>query len=144
VKKVLAGLIIAFSIYPTAGLCGEFSLFGVKMAMPREEVDKAWGKLPSGEYHIEDSVLFNIQTEFDFRDRLSKLSFSVPITDEYPSNLITTAYQRLIQDLWGDDSTISLNVRGSRGVLEVTVTSRELMEEYIEHIKIRLSTIFKP
>ncbi len=144
-KKFIVALFLGLIIlHPTAATCEQFSLFGVKMAMTREEVDAIWSKLPSGEYNIEGSVLFNIKVEFDFRDRLNKLSFSVPITGEHPSNLVATAYQRLMGELWGDDPTISLSVRSGKGVLETTVSSKTLQDEYIEHIMLQLKFLFKP
>jgi hypothetical protein len=47
-------------------------------------------------------------------------------------------------ELWGDDPTISLSVRSGKGVLETTVSSKTLQDEYIEHIMLQLKFLFKP
>ena len=90
--KTALKFLLAFAILlPTVSMAADFSLFGVKMGMPKEEISKTWTKLESGEYIIENSALFNIQTEFDHRERLYKLSFSAPVGDQYPGHLVSTA-----------------------------------------------------
>ena len=137
-------LVFALTLPPSQAAAAEFSLFGGKMGMPRAELDKVWNRQDSGEYLIPGSNVFNVKTEFDHRDRLYILSFSVPIGDQYPSGLMATAFQQLVQEMWGNDPNVSLGTRASRGVVDVTVSSKRLQEDYIEHIKAQLSILLRP
>lgn len=143
-KIALKLLLVLTVLLPTASAAADFSLFGVKMGMSREEVDGAWTKLESGEYVIANSALFNIQPEFDHRDRLYKLAFSAPLGEQYPGHLVSTALQKLVQDLWSSDNSLSVGTRSGRGMVEITVTSKKLLDDYIAHIKAQLSTLFQP
>lgn len=143
-KTALRYLFVIIILFPSISVAADFSLFGVKMGMPKEEVSKTWTKLESGEYIIENSALFNIQTEFDHRERLYKLSFSAPVGDQYPGHLVSTALQKLVQDLWAGDRTLSVSTRSGRGMVEINITSKALLDEYVTHIKAQLSPLFQP
>jgi len=143
-KTALRFLLVFMILLPTASVAADFSLFGVKMGMTKEEINNTWTKLESGEYVIENSALFNIQPEFDHRNRLYKVIFSAPVGDQYPGHLVTTALQKLVQDLWASDRTLSVGTRSGRGMVEITITSKKLLDDYVTHIKAQLSTLFKP
>ncbi|UCF30327.1 MAG: hypothetical protein JSV26_09710 [bacterium] len=143
-RSVILSTALVILLAPAPSPAQEFSLFGVKMGMTREEIGQIWRLTEAGEYTIEGSAIFNIQPEFDHRDRLYKLSFSSPIGEEYPGHLLQSALQRLVKELWGSDPAVSVSTRSSRGIMETTVTSQALTEEYITHIKLQYSTLFQP
>ena len=148
-KKSL--LIIICSLFLTTGIARaeEFSLYGVTMGMTREEINAHWQKLENGKYIIDGSVLMNITPEFDHRNRLYKLSFTIPIPllDEHPVPYVTTSFQDLIQDRWASDDLIT-NIRTGRGVAGIMLTSKPLQTEYEEHIHkqmlLQLGVLLKP
>ena len=143
-KTALRCLLTLLILMPAVSMGADFSLFGVKMGMSKEEVSKVWTILESGEYVIENSALFNIQPEFDHRDRLYKLTFSAPLGDQYPGHLVSTALQKLVQELWSVDRSLSVGTRSGRGMVEITITSKSLLDEYVTHIKAQLSALFQP
>ena len=143
-KKILALVPILFLFLYGGAAAGEFSLYGGKMGTTRAELDQIWIPLESGEYAIKDAPIYGVIPEFNHNDLLYKLTFSVPVPKEYPSQYATTALQKIIQELWADDKTISLNTRSGRGAVEVTVISKDLEEELVKHIMVRLSTMFRP
>ena len=141
-------IIIVFSLL-TLFYCGtaqaaNFSLYGVKMGMSKSEVDKLWTPLESGEYVVKDAPLFGLVPTFDFQYRLFKLSFMAPIEKKYPSNLVTSAFQKVVQQMWGDDPTVSLSTRTGRGSIEVTVISKTLQEDLVNHIMVQIGSMFRP
>ena len=130
-------------------IADEFSLYGVKMGMAKTEIETHWNKLEENQYMIEGSILLNILPEFDHRDRLYKLRFSVPIPllDQYPGTYATSAFQELAQKRW-DDPDLIVSLRTGRGVADVSLTSRSLEKELADHVRaqmqIHLSTLLKP
>ena len=148
-KKQLEILILLVLFIPMTAGADEFSLFGVKMGMQKKEVDKIWPATSDGQYQIPGSTLYNVLPEYDHRNRLYSLSFSVPIPllDQYPGPYATTAFQQVVQERWGA-SGYTVNLRTGRGVGDITVTSKLLKEEYDEHIKsqmeFQLQTILDP
>jgi hypothetical protein len=103
-----------------------------------------WTELESGQYHIKDSVLFNVTCEFDHADRLYQVSFSVPVDEARPFGLAATAFQNVVQRLWGTNPDYSLNTRGGKGALEATITSRRLLEEYTKLLETELGLLLRP
>jgi hypothetical protein len=148
--KKMALLAVAFMILlPGLAVAEEFSLFGVKMGMERTEVETHWNRLDNDQYLLEDSILLNLLPEFDHRDRLYRLNFTVPIPllDQYPAPYVMTAFQKAVQELYGTDDQV-VSIRTGRGAADITLTSKPLLESYNEHIRsqmlMQLPTILKP
>jgi len=142
-KKALLTIVVLAMWFPVVCIGGEFSFFGVQFGMTREEVDKAWKRLDTGEYYIKDSVVLNVKADFDYRDRLFELTFSVPLPDKYPAALVSTAYQSLVSKMW-QQPELNVNVRIGRGAAETTVTNKKLQKEYAEHIQTVLAPLLRP
>lgn len=147
-KLILFAAAIMF-LMPNLAKADEFGLYGVKMGMPKEEVDTHWTYSKIEGYQIPDSVVLKLSPEFDHRNRLYRLSFSVPIPlmDQYPGANATTAFQRAVQDLYGTvDQAVS--IRTGRGAADITVTSKPLLESYNKHIetqmRMNLQQLLKP
>ena len=142
-KKAGLAILVLALCFPVASIGGEFSLFGVQFGMTREEINKLWKVLDSGEYYIKDSALLNVKAEFDYRERLYELTFSVPLPDKYPSSLVSTAYQSLVSKMWQQPEVV-VNVRIGKGAAETTVTNKKLQKEYTEHIQTVLVPLLRP
>jgi len=147
-KRSFFLLIFAVSLVSTPALADDFSLFGVSMGMPRAEVETHWQKSGNGDYQIPDSLIFNILPEFDHRDRLYRISFSMPIPllDQYPGAYVTTAFQKVVQEQFGKGDQ-SLSIRTGRGTADITLTDKPLLDSFNEHIQaqmlMQLPTILK-
>jgi hypothetical protein len=150
VQFFLLALIVAGGMTMPPDASGEgFSLFGVKMGMPQEEVDTVWQRLETGDYYIDGSVLINLVPEFDHRNRLYRLSFSapIPLLDQHPGTYVTTAFQESVQELWASDD-LAVSLRTGRGGADITLTSKSLQKGYANHVRaqmmIRLTDILRP
>ena len=127
----------------------EFSLYGVKMGMPKEEVSALWTYSEIDGYQIPDSVLRNVTTEFDHRNRLYRLNFTIPIPllDQYPSPYVTTAFQKAFQELYSTADQV-VSIRTGRGTADITLTNKTLLESYNEHVRaqmlIQLPILLRP
>lgn len=148
-KRVfLAVTTICLLLYGTAS-AEDFSLYGVSMGMSRSEVETHWSRLEGDKYGIEGSLILDLLPMFDHRDRLYKVSFSVPVplVDQYPGNYVTTAFQDTVQQRWSHPDLV-LNLRTGRGIVDITLTSKPLEQEFMEHIRaqmqVHLSTLLKP
>jgi hypothetical protein len=143
-------IVLLLLAVPHTAFSDGFSLFGVKMGMNRAEVDKLWTRMETGEYLIKDSILYNVQPLFDYRDRVYSLSFSMPIPflDQYPSNYVKSAMQNEIIKLWKTDQSIMVGVRSGSSAVDVTITDKSLIEEFNNHInvqvQVQLSNVLKP
>lgn len=143
-KKILLLILSIIFLLPGTTKAQEFSLYGGKLGMTKGELDQVWIPLDSGEYAIKEAPIIGILPEFDLSGRLYKLSFSVPLPEEYPSQYASTALQKIIQDLWGKIPAVSLSTRTGRGDVTVTVVSKSLEEELIQSITVKLSTMLRP
>ncbi len=127
----------------------EFSLYGVKMGMPKEEVNALWTFSEADGYQIPDSVLLNVIPEFDHRNRLYRLNFTIPIPllDQYPGPYVTTAFQKAFQELYSTADQV-VSIRTGRGTADITLTQKPLLESYNEHVKaqmlIQLPILLRP
>lgn len=128
---------------PGAVCAQEFSLFGVKFGATKAEVGKIWTELEAGKYHIKEAALFDVSCEFDHGERLYKITFSAPIGDKRPFALAATAFQNMVQRLWGQDGKYSVNSRMGKGAVETTVTDRKMMDEYIGFLELELSVLLR-
>ena len=148
--KKMALLAVAFLVLlPGLVKADEFSLYGVKMGMPKEEIDTLWSVSGVDGYQILDSVILKLVPEFDHRNRLYRLNFTVPIPllDQYPAPYVMTAFQKAIQELYGTTEQV-VSIRTGRGAADITLTSKPLLESYNEHIRsqmlMQLPTLLKP
>ena len=127
----------------------EFSLYGVKMGMTKTEVETHWTLSEVDGYQIPNSVVLNLTPEFDHRDRLYRLSFTVPIPllDQYPGPYVTTAFQKAVQERYGTPDQV-VSIRSGRGAADITVTGKSLLESYNNHITVQmlmqLNLLLKP
>jgi hypothetical protein len=127
----------------------EFSLYGVKMGMPKEEVNALWTFSEADGYQIPESVLLNVIPEFDHRNRLYRLNFTIPIPllDQYPGPYVTTAFQKAFQELYSTADQV-VSIRTGRGTADITLTQKPLLESYNEHVKaqmlIQLPILLRP
>jgi hypothetical protein len=127
----------------------EFSLYGVKMGMPKEEVNALWTFSEADGYQIPESVLLNVIPEFDHRNRLYRLNFTIPIPllDQYPGPYVTTAFQKAFQELYSTADQVA-SIRTGRGTADITLTQKPLLESDNEHVKaqmlIQLPILLRP
>lgn len=138
-KKNFLVTISIFLLLPGGIRAEEFSLYGVKMGMLKEEIDTSWTLGEEGAYQIPDSLILNVGPEFDHRNRLYRLSFTVPIPllDQYPSSYVATAFQRAVQELYGTADQI-VSIRTGRGTADITITSKTLQDSYNDHIRTQI------
>jgi hypothetical protein len=148
-KKIFLIAISVLLLLPGMIRAEDFSLYGVSMGMTREDVDSRWQKLEEGKYFIENSILLNINLEFDHEDKLFKLIFSlpVPLLDKYPASFVNTSFQDLVQKRWAAPTT-AISVRVGRGVADITVLDKTRQDKFMKHIsdqmKLQLSVLLKP
>ena len=146
---LLLTCVFLFSLSTAIAGTNEFSLFGARIGMSRVELDQIWHKQANDEYVIDNSILYKIRPEFDHRDRLYKLNFSfpLPLRDQYPAHMVSTAFQEKLSRLW-DSESLAVTVRTGRGSAEVTVTDKALQKEFTDHInaqvEFQLTAILKP
>jgi hypothetical protein len=117
--------------------------------MPKEEVNALWTFSEADGYQIPESVLLNVIPEFDHRNRLYRLNFTIPIPllDQYPGPYVTTAFQKAFQELYSTADQV-VSIRTGRGTADITLTQKPLLESYNEHVKaqmlIQLPILLRP
>jgi hypothetical protein len=140
ITTYLLALALAASLaVPTQALSQSFSLFGVTMGMEKAALENIWIKGEENSYQIPGSVLFKVIPEFDHRNQMYRLSFStpIPLLDQYPGPYAATAFQQAVQEKWGSGEIV-VSIRTGRGIADITLTSKPLLDGYNKHIKAQM------
>jgi len=107
VKKPLASMFLPaltaalFFGCPGSAEAEEFSFYGARFGMTREEVGTGWLLLGDGKYAVSSPAVTQIEPRFDHEGQLYQVSFSVILTADDPSLLVSSAFQQLVDSKWG-------------------------------------------
>ena len=123
----------------------EFSLYGVRFGMTREEIGAHWLPLSEGKYAVPSAAVTQVVPRFDHDGKLYQVSFSVELPPEEPPQLVGIAFKDLVESKWGGgtpgvETSLVLSPQGT----SVTVSHRGLRKAYIAHIREKIAPLLQP
>ena len=139
---IIAALIL-FSFIPAGA--EEFSFYGVRFGMTKEEVGAQWLLLSDGKYAVPSSSVRQVVPRFDYEGKLYEVSFAMELPEDGPATLVSSALQSLVESKWGrsePDLQTNLVIR-PRGI-SLTVVNRKMRKAYIHHLEGKIAPLFQP
>jgi len=142
-QAAIVAALILFSFIPA--VAEEFSFYGVRFGMTKEEVGAQWLLLSDGKYAVPSSAVGQVVPRFDYEGKLYAVSFSLELPADGPAMLIASAFQNIVESKWGrSEPDLETNlVMGPRGN-SLTVVNRKMREAYISHLEGKLAPLFQP
>ena len=138
-------LAAALFALPSRSGAEDFSFYGVRFGMTKEEIGEKWLALSEDFFTIPSPFIRDVVPRFDHEGKLYEVSFTIDLQMDDPPVLVNRAFQELVESKWGKPvPEVDLQMTLSRGSSALRLTNRNLRDAYINHIKGKIAPLIQP
>lgn len=123
----------------------EFSFYGARFGMTRDEVGQKWLPLSGGVYAVSSPAIRQVKPSFDHEGHLYEFTFTVDLQfPDDPATLVSIAFQEALNEKWKKNAGLIVNLSAGRDGSQVTIVHERLRNGYVHHLRGKLAALLQP